>query len=206
MRKDERYTWSKDDDLMLVEMVLRHVRNGGAAIDGCREFAEYTGDERSVDAVKFRFHTQLKQHHEKAYELAKAEGKKIKAEKRRYTTQGERLETILEKHVGKEDEEEISIEDVYILLKRYMKQEPKVSQEDVDHIKKINHKLFEQNKELVESNKKLVQAFNEIEADYKALKGALDVLKKAGLSLDVPKPTSSRKYTVDGNGLVIAVE
>ena len=206
MKKDERFTWTKDDDLKLVETVLRHVRNGGAAIDGCREFAEQTGDNRSVDAVKFRFHTRLKKQHATAYNIAKEQGKKIKAEKRKYTTQNERFEEILDKHIGKEDEDDIDIEDVYILLKRYMKQQPKRTKEEVDRIEIINRELLAQVKELQDSNKKLNNAFNEIEDDYKNLKKAIGVLKSAGLTIDIPPPTNTKKYKVDANGLVSLVE
>jgi len=206
MRKDERYTWTKDDDLLLVETVLRHVRNGGAAIDGCREFAEKTGDNRSVDAVKFRFHTQLKKQHATAYNIAKEQGKQIKAERRKYTTQSERFEELLDKHIGKEDEDDIDIEDVYILLKRYMKQEPKKSNEDYNKMERLNRELLEQVNDLRDSNKKLSEAFNEIEHDYKNIKQAIGVLKTAGLTIDIPPPTNTKKYKVDANGLVSLVE
>ncbi len=206
MKKDERFTWTKDDDLLLVETVLRHVRNGGAAIDGCREFAEKTGDERSVDAVKFRFHTQLKKQHATAYNIAKEQGKKVKAERRRYTTQNERFEELLDKHIGKEDEDEIDIEDVYILLKRYMKQEPKKSNDEYEKMAKINKELLGQVKQLQDSNKKLNEAFNEIERDYKNIKQAIGVLKTVGLAIDIPQPTNTKKYKVDANGLVSLVE
>ncbi len=206
MKKDERFTWTKDDDLELVETVLRHVRSGGAAIDGCREFAERNGDERSVDAVKFRFHTRLKKQHATAYNLAKEQGKKVKAEKRKYTTQSERFEELLDKHIHKEDEDDISIEDVYILLKRYMKQEPKRNDEEIERLVRMNKELIEQVKALQDSNNKLSRAFDEIEYDYKTIKQAIGVLKSAGLSIDIPPPTSTKKYAVDANGLVTLVE
>lgn len=205
MKKDERFTWTKDDDLMLVEMVLRHVRSGGAAIDGCREFAEKTGDGRSVDAVKFRFHTQLKKQHQTAYNIAKEQGKKVKAEKRKYVTQSERFEELLDKHIGKDDEDEIEIDDVYILLKRYMKQEPKKNDE-VEYLRKENERLNEYVMTLQDGNKKLSEAFDEIEHDYKAIKQAIAVLKTAGLHIDLPAPTNTKKYKVDANGLVSLVD
>lgn len=205
MKKDERFTWTKDDDLLLVETVLRHVRSGGAAIDGCREFAEKTGDGRSVDAVKFRFHTQLKKQHQTAYNIAKEQGKQIKAEKRKYVTQSERFEEILDKHIGKDDDEEIEIDDVYILLKRYMKQEPKKNDE-VEYLRKENERLNELAQSLQDSNKKISEAFDEIEHDYKEIKQAIAVLKTAGLHIDLPAPTSTKKYKVDANGLVSLVE
>lgn len=205
MKKDERFTWTKDDDLMLVEMVLRHVRSGGAAIDGCREFAEKTGDGRSVDAVKFRFHTQLKKQHQTAYNIAKEQGKKVKAEKRKYVTQSERFEELLDKHIGKDDEDEIEIDDVYILLKRYMKQEPKKNDE-VEYLRKENERLNEYVMTLQDGNTKLSEAFDEIEHDYKAIKQAIAVLKTAGLHIDLPAPTNTKKYKVDANGLVSLVD
>lgn len=205
MRKDERYTWTKDEDMQLVETILRHVRKGGSAIDGCREYAEVTNGEHSVEANKFRFHTKLKDQYSKAYELAKAEGKKVKQAKRKPLTQIERLNTILlEKSNEQSKQRKVELDDIMVMLKAYMKQEG--STETDSKLLRENEKLSKQVKELRESNLKLSKAFNDMEQDYKELRSALLVLKKAGLSIDIPQPTSTLKYTVDANGLVHPVE
>ena len=205
MRKDERITWTKDDDLELVETILRNVRQGNSVIDGCREYADKSEGERSVDASKFRFHTQLKKQYETAYNLAKENGRKIKAERRKHVTQDERFNDILDNFVEKE-EREVELEDVALLLKRYMKQTPKVNADELTKIQKEKEALTKQVKDLQDSNKKLHKAFNEMEHDYKAIKQALGVLKSAGLVIDVPPPTSTVKYKVGADGLVEAIE
>lgn len=206
---DERITWTPTDDMQLVETILRNVRQGGTAIDGCREYAESTNHERSVDASKFRFHTKLKMQYAKAYELAKTEGKKVKQAKRKYITQDERFENIFQNLIADNDppvEREIELNDVMLLLKKYMKQTPKVDNDELVKLRKENEKLTKQVTELRSSNLKLNKAFNEIEHDYKNIKQALNVLKSAGIALEVPQPTSTIKYKVGADGLVEAVE
>lgn len=210
MRKDERFTWTPDDDIKLVETILRHVRKGGSAIDGCREYSESTNGERSVDASKFRFHTRLKDQYAKAYDIAKNEGRKVRKEKRKYVTQDERLENILCDVIGGEEKEErkVELEDILVLLKRYMKQgnEQKVDSEEVAKLRRENEKLTKTVKDLRESNLKITKTFNEIEHDYKEIKKALNVLKGAGLALEIPPPTSTIKYKVGADGLIQAIE
>lgn len=197
----EKLAWTHDDDIKLVEAILRNVRKGGSAIEGCREFAESTNGVRSVDSSKFRFHTQLKEKYAEAYKLAKAEGKKSKPNKRKYIPQTERMEKVMNELINNE-EAEVEIDDVMVLLKRYMKQTPKHDPKQEAELLKLR----EENKKLKESNIKLNKAFNEIEHDYKEIKQALSILKKAGLMFDVPPPTSTVKYRVDKNGLVETIE
>lgn len=203
MRAYERVEWTHQDDLELVEAVLRNVRKGKTAIDGIREFAEASNGVRSVDASKFRFHTKLKAQYAQAYAMAQDEGKKHKPNKKRLT-QGERyldaMANLLNVPEHAPPTREVELDDIMLLLKRYMKQSdtPKESKELA--------KLREENEKLKASNIKLVKAFNEIEHDYIAIKNALGVLRNAGVMIDVPAPTSTVKYRVDKNGLVEAIE
>ena len=206
MRKDERFTWTHDDDIQLVETILRTVRHGGSVIDGCREYSENTNGERSVDASKFRFHTQLKEQYATAYNMAKEEGKKVKQAKRKYVTQEQRFENVFQSLIADNDppsERRVEVEDIMVLLKKFKEQAP--IQND-DKLVKENEKLTKQNEELRKSNMKLSKAFNEMEHDYKEIKKALSVLKKAGLVLDIPAPVSTTKYKVGADGLIETVE
>ena len=202
MKKDERFTWTHDDDIQLVETILRTVRHGGSVIDGCREFAENSNGERSVDASKFRFHTQLKEKYITAYNMAKEEGKKVKQAKRKYVTQNERFENVFQSLTADDDpptKRRVELDDIMVLLKKFKEQTP--TQDDA----KIE-KLIKQNEELRKSNMKLSKAFNEMEHDYKEIKKALQVLKKAGLVLDIPAPVSTTKYKVGADGLIETIE
>ena len=68
---NKRISWTKDDDLRLVESVLNALRHGNSALSGIRAFAEANGN-RSFEASKFRWFTVLKVNYEQAIELAKA--------------------------------------------------------------------------------------------------------------------------------------
>lgn len=205
MLKDERYTWTHDEDIQLVETVLRHVRHGGSVIDGCREFSDKSNGGHSVDASKYRFHTQLKEQYIKAYNMAKEEGKKVKKNKRKYVTQDERFENVFQTLIADNDppDRRIELDDIMVLLKKYKQQEP---DNENEKLVKDNEKLTKQVEELRKSNLKLSKAFNEMEHDYKEIKKALNVLKKAGLVLDIPAPVSTTKYVVGADGLIQTIE
>lgn len=207
MMRVEKLAWTHDDDIKLVEAVLRNVRHGKSVIAGVREYAESTNGLRSVDASKFRFHTQLKAQYHKAYEIAKREGKAYKEANQKRVNQDERFDHVMNNFIdGKEHAppRDIELDDIHVLLKKFMYQE-KNKQKDRDFELEVI-KLREENAKLKESNKKLAKAFKDMESDYIELKQAIQVLKNVGIQIDTPTPKSATKYTVDSNGLVVKVE
>lgn len=196
----EKLAWTHDDDIQLVETILRNVRQGKTVIDGCREYAESTNGVRSVDSSKFRFHTQLKDKYVDAYKIAREAGRKIKHERRKHVTQEERIEKVYNEILTDGDEKEVELADIMVLFKRYAKQEAKPKMDT--KIISENEKLRKENEALKDSNIKLVKAFEEMEHDYKAIKQAVTVLKNVGLNIDIPTPTSTDKYKINKDGTV----
>lgn len=196
--------WTPDDDLMLAEMVLRHVRSGHTILDACREMEEQSNGKRTATASKYRWFTKLKLQYASAYELAKQDGKKIRNFKKKRVNQGERLEDIVENVLNTEQEREISVDDILVLVKQFKKQEEKKADNESEllKVKREIDKLKKENSALKDENKELKHSLKNVDTDYKQLKGALDVLKGLGVAINTPEPTQGSKYIVNKDGIV----
>ena len=203
--------WTHDDDLLLAETVLRHVRDGRTVVDACREMEEKSNGKRTATASKYRWFTKLKLQYAGAYEIAKQDGKKVRDFKKKRVNQGERLEDIVENVLNVEQEREITLEDIMVLVKRYKKQEESKGddtdlEEEISKLKRENEKLRKENKELKQDNKDLKNSLKNADSDYKQLKGALDVLKQLGVNFNTPEPATGSKYIVNKDGIVERVD
>ncbi|PKR79087.1 RsfA family transcriptional regulator [Halalkalibacillus sediminis] len=76
MPKVRQDAWSHEDDLLLAETVLRHIREGSTQLNAFEE----VGDElnRTAAACGFRWNAEVRQNYEKAVDLAKRQRKQRK--------------------------------------------------------------------------------------------------------------------------------
>ena len=195
--------WTKDDDLQLVEAVLRNVKLGNSVIDGCREFEEATKGKRSVDASKFRFHTKLKAQYLAAYEIARKEGKKAKASKRRKINKGERMEQIMT-DILDNNERPLVIDDVLTVLNMYKKQVEEKNldgkyEEEVFKLRREKERLVKENRKLKEEMKELKAEFKEMSQDYRELKNALKVFQNVGI---LQNNAEKAEYKINKDGTI----
>jgi len=199
--------WTKDDDIALAEVVLRRVREGDSVIDACREFEETTKGRRTASASKFRWHTRLKSQYSAAYELAKTEGKKARDFARRKVNQGERYEDLLENVLEKDNDREITLDDIVVLVKRYKKQEEDKGEnkdkfeKETDKLRRELEKTKKDLKDTSEENKQMKEALLEVDTNYRKLLNALKVFKDAGVQVNIPEPEDF-KYIVKKDGTV----
>lgn len=202
--------WNDDDDALLVKTILRHVREGKTVIDGCREVEEKTEGKRTASASKFRWFTKLVHQYRGAYEIAKEDGKKVKAAKKKKVNKGERYEEIIETVLQDENRavnREINADDFIILAKKFKEQEMSKSEGDKQYEKQLKieqRKVQQLQKELNKTKNDLnetVELLRLKKNDYQNILEALNVLKKAGIQITIPEP-SKTKYSVNKNGLV----
>ncbi|MBE3563530.1 MAG: RsfA family transcriptional regulator [Hydrogenibacillus schlegelii] len=88
--------WREDEDLLLAETVLRHIREGSTQLRAFEEVAEKLG--RTAAACGFRWNSVVRKHYESDVMLAKLTGKKARRRERSavsaevpvfYSTEGE---------------------------------------------------------------------------------------------------------------------
>ena len=196
--------WTPDEDVQLVECVLRNVRMGNSVIDGCREFEEATGGERSIDSSKFRFHTKLKAQYAAGYEVARTEGKKVRDSKRRKINRGERMEQIME-DIFKDHDRPIVIDDIVAMLGVYKKQVEEQNldgkyEEEILKLRREKERLSKENKKLKDELKENKKEMKVLTKEFKDLKNALLVLQNLKV---VPK--EGKEYKINKDGTVESV-
>lgn len=202
--------WNDTDDALLAETVLRFVRQGQTVIAACREMEEVTNGRRTTSASKFRWFTKLVDQYQAGYELAKQEGDKVKATKKRKVNKGERFEEIVTS-VFNEDiptmDKEIEPDDFIILAKKFKQQQ--LSKEG--SYKKFEKELKAERKRVADLEKQLketkadldetIQLYANKKQDYQNILEALQVLKKAGINIQVPEP-SKATYKINKDGTI----
>lgn len=200
--------WTNDDDILLAEKVLTAVRNGNSVMQACREMEAETNGKRTASASKFRWHTRLKPQYQAGYELAKEDGKKKRDEEKRRINQGERYENLMSNLLDKDDEDQISLEDVYLVVKKYRDQENEKTK-DQSKIEKENRQLKNKVNELEKNFKKQqedLEYTQEVLMDrdkkYKKLLDSLKVLKEAGIQINVPDDVQTNKYHINSDGTI----
>lgn len=221
MSKDKRHEnnnlqgeiWNEEDDALLAETVLRNVREGKSIIAGCREVEELTDGRRTATASKYRWFTKLVDQYRAGYELAKQEGDKVKASKKRKVNKGQRYEEIIQEVFNADvpaQEREITADDFVILAQKFKSQEQNKEGSQKKLEKELNaerQKVKKLEKELADTKKDLkdtVEMLGYKNNDYNNLVEALQVLKKAGIQINIPEPTKP-KFKVGKDGIVESI-
>ena len=101
MTKVRQDAWSHEDDLLLAETVLRHIREGSTQLDAFEEVGDHLN--RTGAACGFRWNAIVRKKYEQAVSLAKRQRKERKrAEDRRYEVPAQKhqeIETVARVHV-----------------------------------------------------------------------------------------------------------
>lgn len=197
--------WTPDDDLILAEVTLRHIREGGTQLKAFEEVGERIG--RTPAACGFRWNSCVRKRYEEAIRLAKAErqkrGKKAGREAGRETAGGRKAAAARDA--------ELSIDRVIRFLrqwkneqaetKRRLKQlekELKSKQEELEALRRENETLKSQ----IESAKSDYQIMNE---DYKALLQIMDRARKLAFLADDGEEARPR-FKMDASGNLERIE
>lgn len=202
--------WDPDDDILLAKTILQFVRQGDTVINACREMEVITEGRRTASASKFRWFTKLVDQYKAGYELAKAEGKKVKEKKKKKVNKGERFEEIVQDVFESKEpatSRELTPDDFIILAKKFREQEQNKAVKMYD-LESENSTLRSRNRRLEEQLKKEseeVSWYKDMllvkQRDYNKIVEALKTLKDLGVAIQVPEPESPQ-YVVDKNGIV----
>lgn len=219
--------WSEEDDLLLAETVLRHIREGSTQLNAFEEVGDKLN--RTSAACGFRWNAVVRQDYMKAIDLAK------KQRKQRQRALGERTkplytpppptfsfetseEIIVEKDVASESttmvtahsnppqrnvipSRAISMDDVILFLsnlKNNGHQSTSLQQKN-DRLKTANKELAGEISTLKQQLEKAENEFQTIQEDYQALVKIMDRARKMVLFEDEEKPTNTFKMDKNGN-------
>ncbi|OPH47497.1 precorrin-3B C(17)-methyltransferase [Paenibacillus ferrarius] len=209
--------WSDEDDLILAEVTLRHIREGSTQLSAFEEVGERIG--RTAAACGFRWNSFVRKKYEAAIQIAKAQRQKRTQLKKHaaVSISGASSIGLLDNpdlSTGKTEtftEETLSIDAVI----RFLRQWRSTYQDMNRHIKNLEKELQDKEDELDRlgrENNKLNKQVNEVETDYrvvnddyKALIQIMDRARKMAFLVEEEEEEKPR-FKMDANGNLERVE
>jgi prespore-specific regulator len=202
--------WSDEDDLILAEVTLRHIREGSTQLSAFEEVGEKIG--RTAAACGFRWNSFVRKKYEAAIQIAKAQRQKRTQMKKHVSVSMSSSAVasmeIAEHGTNRQEsytEEALSIDAVI----RFLRQWRHTYQDMNRHIKNLEKELHDKEDELGrlrKENNKLNKQVNEVETDYqvvnddyKALIQIMDRARKMAFLVEEEEDNKSR-FKMDANG------
>lgn len=207
--------WSEEDDLILAEVTLRHIREGGTQLAAFEEVGERIG--RTAAACGFRWNSFVRKKYEAAIQIAKAQRQKrsqMKKHSGSAATASVAMLDLSEPGYSRMDaysEESVSIDAVIRYLRQW-----KTSYSEINRqIRTLEKELSETRQEvenLRRENEKLNSEVNVVSSDYrvvnddyKALIQIMDRARKLAL-LEVEDEENKARFKMDANGNLERIE
>lgn len=177
MPSNRQDAWTEDEDLLLAEVVLRHIREGGTQLKAFEEVGKKLS--RTAAACGFRWNSYVRKQYQSGIELAKQQRKKLK--KAKANKNADKLaENILEQGEikGEQKSTNISFEEVIHYLNELYSDNVKGKEQNknITEYEKQLEVLQNEMAKLKEENEKLKAELQTVEGDYRAL---LKIMEKA---------------------------
>lgn len=201
--------WSAEDDLILADVTLRHIREGSTQLAAFEEVGDKIG--RTSAACGFRWNSFVRKKYDEAIGIAKAQRQKRSYSKRQSAVQPQVAAlsvTDTEEIVYRSEafsEETLSIDAVI----RFLRQWKGMVHENARHLKLLEKELREKEEELNElkfENERLFKQVNEVQTDYrvvnddyKALIQIMDRARRLAFLSEEEEEMKSR-FKMDANG------
>ncbi len=170
--------WSQDEDLLLAETVLRHIREGGTQLKAFDEVGKKLS--RTGAACGFRWNSFVRKQYESGIELAKQQRKELKKQSKKAAAEIDDVAAIPQTEEASQPEETDKLsfnvimsylEDLYKKAERAQHQELNI-ETYTEKIKDLEGQIYY----LSDENKKIVAELKAIESDHRAL---LEIMERA---------------------------
>ncbi|UOQ46285.1 RsfA family transcriptional regulator [Halobacillus salinarum] len=209
MPKVRQDAWSHEDDLLLAETVLRHIREGSTQLKAFDEVGDILN--RTSAACGFRWNAEVRQKYEQAVELAKKQRKekKRKEASMQAAVEPSRVQTyhyqenheeaddeipVFKQPVKADTEPELQLSQVIRYLKGLQKDSA-----GTDSVKNKLQELETENSKLKEMNAKLNRQLEAMSEDYQALIQIMDRARKM-VMFDDQDFTAKPHFKMEKNG------
>jgi prespore-specific regulator len=204
--------WSDEDDLILAEVTLRHIREGSTQLSAFEEVGERIG--RTAAACGFRWNSFVRKKYDAAIHIAKAQRQK-RSQMKKHAAAVHSVGTPSISTLDMTDatsskaetftEESLSIDSVI----RFLRQWKTTYQEMNRQIRQLDRELQEKHDEMIrirKENDRLNKQVNEVETDYrvvnddyKALIQIMDRARKMAFLVEEEEESKPR-FKMDANG------
>lgn len=203
--------WSPDDDLLLAEVVLRHIREGSTQLAAFEEVGEKL--ERTAAACGFRWNSSVRKQYDAAIQIAKAQRQKRPKTRIQVVNQPkEEVYAAAETVMSLEQDDQLSFDSVIRYLKN-MKQSygdltKKVKDLEVSHKQAVEQLDFVrmENEKLKKKYSSIENDYQVVNDDYKTLLQIMDRARKMTLLADSDEYEIKPKFKMDANGNLERVE
>lgn len=202
--------WSEDDDLILAEVTLRHIREGSTQLAAFEEVGDKIG--RTAAACGFRWNSFVRKKYEAAIQIAKAQRQKRSQIKKHVSvgavTAAVSMLDLVDNDVQRVDsisEESISVDAVI----RFLRQWKTTYQDLTRQVRNLEKELDDSRRELdllTKENEKLSSEVNDVQSDYrvvnddyKALIQIMDRARKLAFLAEEDEEAKAR-FKMDANG------
>lgn len=189
--------WTQDEDLILAELVLRHIREGSTQLNAFEEVGKRLS--RTSAACGFRWNSYVRKQYNSGIELAKKqrkESKKLRLNEKNDVLESEKVEHV--EHVLSENLSGLKLEDVITFLVNLQRSSTSKGLEE-ETLKKEIYMLNQENEELQKEVRDLEDRLHVVEDDYRALIEIMDKARKMVVSED-GKKNHKVKFQMDKNG------
>jgi hypothetical protein len=198
--------WSQDEDLLLAEVVLRHIREGGTQLQAFEEVGKQLS--RTSAACGFRWNSFVRKQYKSGIELAKKQRKELKK-------QGVPAEKDYQKEFTNEEttspisasSEGVTFQSVLHFLENLNKKASTASsieeakEKSIQKIKDLEKKSYS----LAAENERLSKNLRAIEEDYRSL---IEIMERARKMVVLQEEDRQQKvkFQMDKNGNLERVE
>jgi len=193
--------WTHEDDLLLAETVLRHIREGSTQLNAFEEVGDVLN--RTSAACGFRWNAEVRNTYVHAIELAKRqrkEKKRAEAKKpKRVVPTSE--PSVQNNHTNLVLENELNLSTViqYLQSLQYDVANKEEDQGKIASLTNENNELKNQNETLEKELTKLTERLETVEEDYTAFIQIMERARKLTL-LDEQGTLKSPSFRMDKNG------
>ncbi len=185
--------WTPDEDLILAEFVLRHIREGSTQLVAFEEVGKRLS--RTTAACGFRWNSYVRKQYTSGIELAKKQRK----EGRKQLLKEKHDKPLLEEiQKGEQPVEPLNLEQVIAFLES-LKTQQDWQVEANRNVKDEMALLVEENVQLKQEMAQLEEKLDQIEEDYLALIEIMDKARKM-VVLEESKKNAKVKFQMDKNG------
>jgi len=206
--------WSPDDDLILAEVTLRHIRDGSTQLAAFEEVGERIG--RTSAACGFRWNSCVRKRYEEAIQLAKQHRQKRSYVKRQ-TASVPQLSAVQQAEAEDRElrtdyigDEPISVDAVIRFLRQWRNQHQELSRQ----VKSLEKELKEKDEEIFElrvKNEKLSLEVNNVQTDYRTVnddyKTLIQIMDRARrLAVLTEDEEMKSRFKMDANGNLERIE
>ncbi len=207
--KTRQDAWTSEDDLLLAETVLRHIREGSTQLKAFDEVGDKL--DRTSAACGFRWNAEVRQNYEEAVQIAKRQRKEMK---RALANQPQSVvaaqpsrtpQLIIDAEFSEEllpaKQTSLSMDDVIAYLQSYQQQTADTTKLEAENqlLRRQNEELKQQNEALEKRLQKLMQQQDAVQEDYQTLVRIMDRARKLVL-FDEPEDRMAPIFKMDKNG------